>query len=219
LRILKFREFVRNRMASHDASHDIVHVDSVYRNFLHIVCRTDDVSSLKRETGALVALGHELCDRKYTNTLDCARVRADVEAYLSEIGCCSIVVHDVVTIIPLISFTRRCNDGIPNMTQSQRDVYLMVCDADILEALGMTGLVRTYMYQAVAGGSMQDAARYIEKNLFNAVDYLNHEWAREEGARRLSVMQITFSMLNEETSSSPPMERALPTLPQNTYCV
>jgi len=193
-----FRAWVSNQMSEYDASHDIVHVDNVVHHATTILKENScsENSNLYMAT-ILCSLAHDICDRKYvtnvTNKLN------SISLILSRLHVNENVVKIVEKVIPRISFSKRLKDGEPlDLSNDELFVYKVVSDADMLESMGATGVVRTYMFQAVHGHTAKGAWIHTTDTLFRCMDYLVFPYSINEGKIRLERMKrICLELENE----------------------
>lgn len=185
-------------MINYDVSHDLIHVKNVVA-LIKKILQKEGVPMESSVSLACVATGyaHEICDRKYCT---------DVFNSLKELEKIALQlfgkeIADIVTkVVPLISFTRRLQYGIPNsLSDTERFVYAVVSDADMLEAMGAVGVVRTYMYGCHVNRPTRDAHKYIKNELYNkCFEFLSFEWSKEEGAKRNHMMQLICEQIESE---------------------
>jgi HD superfamily phosphodiesterase len=192
-------DHVSECMKKNDASHDFSHVLRVVRNVENIL-KTENWPADEVEAARIAALAHELCDNKYVNNKE--EAKGQLRSALSDAGVSAKTADVVAEVVPLLSFSRRLREGVPTFrSKKARKVYLAVSDADYLEALGITGVIRTNVYQAVRQNSdAATATQHIETVLYHCVDHLTHEWSKEEGARRLDVMKSAMEQFKREQS-------------------
>jgi len=182
---------VRERMAHHDASHDVHHVLRVVYNAERILEDGDGGATTPSrdltEAVRLAALTHEWCDGKYVPCKD--EALAALATALTEERVPERVRALVCEVVPRLSFSNRLRVGVPAFASSDaRRIYDIVSDADYLEAMGITGIVRTHVFQAVRGESLASATRHIENVLSQCVAHLVTPWGLQEGARRARIM-------------------------------
>ena len=191
--------YITEQMKDHDASHDVHHVLKVTTNVQSILCKeiTTGWNSVEVDAALVAAMCHELCDTKYvTNKVAALH---DMRDKLYEIGVPANVIAIVYEVVPVLSFTRRMKTGIPTFScESSKRVYLVVSDADYLEAIGMTGIIRTYSYRAVRGDGATDATHHIENNLYSIPDYISSEWALKAAHKRIGFMKIAMRQYRSE---------------------
>lgn len=193
-----FRAWVSSQMASYDASHDIIHIDNVVHHVKKILFNEniDETSSIY-EACIISALGHDVCDKKYIRNPKSKIV--SMTNTLERLGASQNIVNITRNVVPRISFSKRSRDGEPyDLTENELFVYRVVSDADMLEALGATGVVRTYMFQAVHGHTARGAWLHTTNTLFRCINYLYFDYSKKEGEIRLDKMKRICSELEEE---------------------
>lgn len=202
--IATFRAWISNQVSHYDASHDIVHIDNVVSHCIKILndpsTKYDNITKNKEFiylATVLTALAHDVCDKKYVR---------NVKSKLSGLNCtlCRLGLHkEIVTIVtnivPRISFSKRLIEGEPlDLSEEELFIYRIVSDADYLEAMGATGVVRTYMFQAVHGHTAKGAWTHTTQNLFKCYDYLFFNYSLKEGGIRLERMKRICNELSIE---------------------
>ena len=185
-----FRAWIRDQLRTYDASHDAVHALNVERLATRIAADAA-LSDVARADVPYAALAHDLCDRKYCAPDDVADRLAALNGALASVEVDAEVARVVRCVVPLVSFTRLARDGVPSELDEDADAraaYHAVSDADMLEAMGLTGMLRTHMLQAVRGSTTADAHAYVRTRLLTYLPHLHYAWARKEGARRHALM-------------------------------
>ena len=89
------------------------------------------------------------------------------------------------------NFSRRLRDGVPPLLRTDPPalaVYLAVSDADMLEAVGATGTLRTFMFQACHGTGTDAALEHVRTKLLRCKDLFTDEWAASEATTRTARM-------------------------------
>ena len=184
-------------MSHYDCSHDIIHVKNVVEIIKKIITHERlEINTIQCIAAIATGYAHEICDRKYCT--DTFRNLNELHSIvLSIFG--SSVASIVTRIVPLISFTRRTQFGIPSdLKEDERFVYLIVSDADMLEAMGAIGVIRTYMYGCHVNRSTESAQKYIQNELSKCSNFLHFEWSKLEGSARKHTMDIICDQLVQE---------------------
>lgn len=201
--IAQFRAWISNIMSGYDASHDIVHIDNVVSHCIKILdeVKTDQTTrenwnSLHMAT-VLTALAHDVCDKKYVRNTKSKLSAMNFTLY--RLGISPDIITMVTNVVPRISFSKRLREGEPlDLSVDELFIYKIVSEADYLEAMGATGVVRTYMFQAVHGHTAKGAWTHTTQNLFKCYDYLSFNYSLKEGAVRLARMKRICNELNDE---------------------
>jgi uncharacterized protein len=193
------------KLEHHDASHDAVHAKNVAR-----ICDT----IMKNDTGfkgdaslrvAILAIAwtHDVCDRKYVKCKE--DVVGEICTALAEMQMDENAIQIVRDVVCQISFSARLQriaegseHGEPELQGDSLVAYRVVSDADMLEAMGIVGMMRTFMYQAVKKHTSESAFQHIQNRLLLCKNYLFFEWSKKEGKRRHSAMEIACSHLLRE---------------------
>ena len=194
----KLSEWVKQKTKDYDASHDVIHAANVVRLSKEII--THNIPKTKKYIkDAIVALSwtHDVCDKKYN-----ANKSEAVEAVVKMCNDLEIdprAVEIVKHVIGHISFSKRLSQGEPSeLDPEEMIVYYAVSDADMLEAMGISGIVRTFMYQAVIRQPSTSALAHVEEKLFKCKENLFYEWAKNEGSVRHDVMVAACKELSRE---------------------
>lgn len=207
LALSRFAAWARHAVRRNDASHDMTHVLSVARNAIRICSRWDSHRSHHHPllpAAVAAALAHEVCDKKYVDDVPSARRR--LASALLRSGLDAETRRIVRVVVPLLSFSRRLRDGVPPLLQSDPpslSVYLAVSDADMLEAVGATGTLRTFMFQACHGTGTDAALEHVRTKLLRCVDLFTDEWAASEAkARTARMVRICDEYEEEQRAAS-----------------
>jgi len=195
------RAWIVERVKGHDASHDIGHIDATVRHVKRIVSGWQGEEL--REAAVLAALAHELCDAKYVDRPH--QSLSELGTFLAPLAT-GDVQRLVLRVVPHISFSKRLARGGAAPDELLPDellVYHAVSDADMLEAMGATGVVRTFVYQAVHGGAdagkaWRGAADHLTEKLVLCADFMASHYAQQEARLRLARMRRIVRELAEE---------------------
>ncbi len=203
----KIREWAIKRLEDHDASHDAVHASNVAR-----ICNlimTEDLEfngdAAVREAILSIAWTHDICDQKYVSS-NKEDVVCEICTTLDQLGLQPRSLEIVKAVVGTISFSARLTRVAEGSgTGEPRDLfgdnllaYRVVSDADMLEAMGIVGIVRTFMYQAVMKHTSGSAFSHIQTRLLRCKDYLHFKWSVQEGTSRYAAMQTACSELLRE---------------------
>lgn len=185
-------EFVDNRLKHYDGSHDVEHARRVFKNCSFLSSNTRGC-----ELVFLASYAHDACDHKYGNVND-----------LQELLLCACLKDNmkyedtmmVTSIVGNISYSNLRSRGVPNLSSNILTKWRIVSDADILEAMGITGIVRTIMYQAFKKKPLNETFTYIEGPLFECIQHLYHKKSRKEGHIRHDFMVSFMLEIRNHTS-------------------
>lgn len=204
----RLRRWTMHHMCTHDASHDIHHVDAVVHLAKMITCEWED--PVLRDAVVVTAMAHEVCDRKYTHRPEDALDMLD-EAIATHTHYDERVRRLALRVVPTISFSKRLAHGVPEFSDDdERRVYLAVSDADYLESLGAIGVVRTCVYQSIHArgllskprGDIDHAIDYMLTRLVLTYDHLHFAASKAEGAIRLRRLRRVCAELRRERAVS-----------------
>ena len=192
-------------MRENDASHDFTHVVAVAKHTATITSTWSDEDL--RCAAYVCALCHELCDKKYVS--DPVTAIDKLEHALCHFNVCTEYTRNIVLkVVPTISFSRRLRSGVPSTLSDQElNVYYAVSDADYLESLGATGIIRTFIYQAIHvenkhNTTLSVAREFIESHLVRVVDFIHNECVKQEALTRLErTLRICKELSVEETTN------------------
>tara|TARA_B110000008_G_C16925124_1_gene546404 strand:+ start:730 stop:1614 length:885 start_codon:yes stop_codon:yes gene_type:complete len=180
-------KFAEECLLSYDGSHDMTHAKKVANNVKRI-CKSHISLSM------IAALLHDTCDPKYV----------DKDVYIQKIRiflntlCDKQEVEDIIDAIQHISFTKLKTNGIPILqTKRAKIIWRNVADADMLEAIGITGVVRTLIHQGHKHFDLKDAHNYIIE-LLKCVTYIEKAEARKEALKRKRAMEKFIGIMNIE---------------------
>lgn len=163
-----FERLANKKMYNYDGSHDITHASRVAKNVQHIVNVLDEEEY--RDCAMICAWLHDVCDKKYTDpevAIKCVKR----ECRRHKFDHFDLIANVIVN----ISYTRLRSHGPPvRLDANTFRVWSIVAQADMLEALGVTGIIRTLMYQ---GSILQDdlsrALAYAETTLLDCSRYID----------------------------------------------
>lgn len=184
--------YVRKQTQSYDGSHDINHAIRVAHNAAHI-CTNQQL----RPLCIIVALTHDTCDRKYVD-------KEYALEHLHSFLCESLPGDDAAMIIRVvreISFSCLRENGPPKHLDSVCFyIWSVVADADMLDAMGMVGTLRTIMYQGHMLCKLEHGIDYALNVLTGCGNYMTHKLAMDEANRRRTTMtRLLHRMLEGST--------------------
>ncbi|MDK2850116.1 MAG: uncharacterized protein PWR32_783 [Candidatus Woesearchaeota archaeon] len=136
--INKTIEFVKEQLKKVDASHDWWHVYRVWKLAKEIAeseNKKHEINLLAVELGALL---HDVADHKFFNEVEELK---KVEGFLDSLKVDEDTKEIVLTILKDISFK-----GKPEKVKDKPIEFLIVQDADRLDAIGAIGIARTFSY-------------------------------------------------------------------------
>lgn len=203
----KIREWAEKKLKNHDASHDTVHASNVAR-ICNLIMNEDpefNGDAAVQEAILSIAWTHDICDQKYVSS-NKEDVVCEICVQLDRLGLQPRALDIAKVVVGAISFSARLArvaDGSetgepPHLSGDCLLAYRVVSDADMLEAMGIVGIVRTFMYQAVMKHTSGSAFSHIQNRLLRCKDYLHFKWSIQEGNRRYVAMQTACTELLRE---------------------
>ena len=144
-RIIKvIEEFAKKSTIDFDSGHDWWHLFRVRNIALHI---QKEENSGNRFLIEIAALLHDIDDKKFrTNTGPGAE--AIIREFLQEMGIDETIINEVVVINKNISFSSATNP------EKRSPEFLIVQDADRLDAIGAIGIARAFNYGGFRNNSI-----------------------------------------------------------------
>ena len=189
-------DFTHDRLDDYDGSHDICHASRVLNNVDTIWNAEISRGTRCKLLAYLAAFTHDTCDKKYGDTQS---MLLELNSALKNDRLQKTDIDTIVKVVAHISFSRLRSQGCPKLpTQSYR-IWRIVSDADILEAMGATGIVRTFVFQGWKGRDFMQAYDYICSHLFECIDFLNTNCAKKEGFIRFLFMKHFMTSMTNDT--------------------
>lgn len=196
-------DFVRHRYKLHDSSHDMAHVRAVVR-LTNTFCLAPEIELSNSDIAVADAAAwlHDLLDRKYVEDVD--SVAAELQGSLVVSGLLDAVQSSrAVAIAKSISFSSRVlrhGKSPEELTGVDTVLYFYVSDADMLEAMGCIGVIRTCIFQAIhkKDSSIESALDYILSTLTRCANYMRHPCAVAAAAARRDDMMRIVSLVKHE---------------------
>lgn len=203
---LSWQELATELYAGRDASHDASHAQAV-AEMTQSLCATakPPLSFADRSIAKAAAWLHDVLDVKYSDE-DGVWNRDALLAKLQAEGLMNAAdAQRAVRVAEAISFSARVARGgqPPALSPADTRIYLYVSDADMLEAMGAIGVIRTCIYQSKHFGkrdSIAEACRYISETLTRCADLMTHPEAKKEAETRLKIMNMMVEVVLDERS-------------------
>lgn len=185
----KVLQYVHEKMELHDGSHDLEHACRVARNVSSMTA-APHLSHLC----AIAALVHDTCDRKYV--ADKENALTELTAFLNSTLSSKDDVLVIIMAVREVSYSKLRNEGPPVSLDSLAfAVWRLVSDADMLEAMGLVGVIRTLMYQGSVHESLDAALDYASKTLVTCADFIKNDRASDEAKRRRATMRLIIRQM------------------------
>lgn len=203
--VARAREYVRAATREHDASHDACHAERV-------ACNAQRLGGLEpaglRRACVLAALTHDTCDPKYVDKPEaCARLR-DALRELVEMD----AANSIVAAVAHVSFTRLRTLGAPRAELGDGSaawcIWERVSDADMLEATGVVGVLRTLLYQGHRRRGLAESLAYCE-TLGQCASLFRGRRGRAEVRRRVARMRALAARMRRSATDEAALGRWL----------
>ena len=186
-----FEQIAKQQMSTYDGSHDIDHAYNVAENVKLIMSKDD----IHLECALASAWLHDVCDKKYTNTEEALK-KIDRYCRRNKIQYFEMLQN----VVKHVSYSRLKKYGIPNLYNDDLRIWNIVSQADMLEALGITGMIRTLMYQGSIENNMWNAVDYARDSLLGCTNFITHPHLRKEAEKRKESMIFWMKNLYNETN-------------------
>jgi hypothetical protein len=188
------RSFVLPNMNLKDSSHNMEHVDFVVEWVKKII------PSRSYRIGVAAAYLHDINDTKY----ELAVKREDIFEVLTSIGLTEEEATSSLNVSQSISFSRRLHQGVPILTPLEMESYFAISDADMLDAMGVIGLIRTCVFHSHHRNrnSLKGAIDYVHKVLVKCNDFMHYSQSIEESKVRLIRMNSFLKDIQAERGRS-----------------
>tara|TARA_Y100000746_G_C15444633_1_gene424429 strand:- start:858 stop:1586 length:729 start_codon:yes stop_codon:yes gene_type:complete len=181
--------YTEKQLKNYDGSHDIFHAIQVAFN----VCK---IAKEEVRLSVFAALLHDTCDPKYVNKEH--RLKETRHFLLKHLR--ESEIEDVLDAINNTSYSKLKREGVPKLkTSRSRKIWRNIADADMLEAMGVTGVIRTLMYQGFKEKNLGQALTYMNDELTDCEKYIKNEVAKKEARDRKNTMeQFLANMYKKE---------------------
>ena len=169
-------EYVRELFQGNSDGHDFDHTMRVYRTAMEIA---DSEPDCDRKIVALAALLHDADDSKLFATADNANTRA----FLAAQNVDEDTAGKICTAINSVSFSKN-RDRCPELLEGR-----IVQDADRLDAIGATGIARTFAYGGKHGRTLDSSIDHFHEKLLLLKAMMHTEKAKEMAESRHAFME------------------------------
>ena len=178
--------YINELFSGDHGGHDAAHTLRVYNNALMIAKTEPDCDMSVVSLGALL---HDADDHKLFDTADNANARG----FLSQNGVPEETVDRICAVINAVSFSK--NRGRQPETPEGR----IVQDADRLDAIGATGIARTFAYGGEHGRSLEASVRHFYDKLLLLKDEMNTETGKRLADERHRYLEEFLEHWHDET--------------------
>ena len=177
--------WVLEEMAKNDPAHDARHIQAVVR-LTRQLCQSEGADAFRAE---LLAWLHDLHDDKLISCRACS----ETEAFLRRMGVSQADIDFVIKGIPYISYRKypKLDDTIPLEIR-------IVQDADRIEAMGATGIARTFAYGGANNRSLEESLQHFDDKLLKLYDLLSTDGAKKLAQPRHALLQSFYDAFRQE---------------------
>lgn len=144
--IKKARELVYEILRGENSGHGMDHIERV----CILTQKFANKQKCNKDRAMLIALLHDVDDYKLFGA-DASKKLPNANKILDEIGVTAAEKEIILGELGSIGFSKRLEGKAPSTTEGK-----MVSDADMCEAIGITGILRSYKYNVKHGGSFFD---------------------------------------------------------------
>ena len=132
-----------------DASHNAEHAITVYNT----ACKIMDsfACTYDKDVLAFAALLHDVCDHKYKHSQTPKQLREFINKYIDDTR-----TDFVMKLINNISYSKEASGKRESFTDAEKPYLDAISDADRLEAIGTTGILRCQTFVEAHGGKVPD---------------------------------------------------------------
>jgi uncharacterized protein len=160
--IKRIEEFVRENITLHDGGHDWWHINRIRNLSLYICAAEGKGDPLTVEVSALL---HDIGDRKFRQNEDKDHLDK-IRELLASLDFEQKLIEEVIFINSNISFSKGKNPDVIS------DEFMIVQDADRLDAIGAVGVARAFNYGGYLNNSIYDPDGQHESTIVHFYDKL-----------------------------------------------
>ena len=152
------KAFVKFSTLNFDASHNWVHALEVTKNAL-LIANDSEFSQINTHKLLIASMLHDVCDDKYKDkSISNLQLQQFIESIVPTVtklqdfpnssGSSNDYVAEVLNIIGSVSFSKQVKKQTHELTLNPSDLLILkiLRDADRIEAIGMKGIQRCYVY-------------------------------------------------------------------------
>lgn len=147
--VLATHEYVKAYMSKYDSSHDYSHVLRVLALSQQILAASPPHTTYNPTLVTLLALLHDVGDKKYLSSSSSAVVVGPAEEFLLSAGCAPDLAAVVQKLVHNVSYSheRENPDRVARIVADHPELAI-VQDADRLDAIGAVGIGRAFTFGA-----------------------------------------------------------------------
>lgn len=166
------RKKVYELLSTDNSGHGAEHVEQVTR----LAKKFTEEEHADVEVSMLIALLHDADDIKLFGAEN-AKNLTNTRRILAECGASDELIATVCSAMGTIGFGKRLSGIVPNMLEAK-----IVSDADMCDALGTAGIVRSQQYSIAKG------RKFFDRNIFPATDITAEDYYYKSGATSVNHM-------------------------------
>jgi uncharacterized protein len=155
-------EFAKRSITQHDGGHDWWHLNRVRNLALYLHSSEGSGDPLIIELSALL---HDIDDKKF-NKSESPKTEEKIESLLKSLDVEDIIIEEVIFINKHISFSKGTNP------EKITDEFMIVQDADRLDAIGAIGIARAFNYGGFRNNIIYDPEGYNPSTIGHFYDKL-----------------------------------------------
>ncbi len=179
------RDYIQDLFRENTDGHGAAHTMRVYRNAM-LIAETEPEAD--RFLVAVSALLHDADDPKLFQTENNANARQ----LLEKLDVCPKTADEICRIINAVSFSKN-RDRRPETTEGR-----IVQDADRLDAIGATGIARTFAYGGKHGRTPENSIAHFYEKLLLLKDMMNTEKGKKMAEERHAFLELFLKQWDRE---------------------
>lgn len=193
------KAYITEKFANENSGHDLKHILRVVEN-ARVIGVKEKLSEEELKHSILLAYLHEMMDHKLVKNQEDAKT--NLKHLLLSWGVKENEIPQWIADIKSISFTNRTPENDVPL------YVLVVQDADLLEAIGAMGIIRTITYGAVknrvlydeqtAGIKNSSTIQHFYDKLLKIPDYLTTSTGKAYGEKRMKIMKEFLDAFHKE---------------------
>lgn len=191
------RKYIEEKYQGETSGHNTQHIFKVVEN-TRFLGQAEKLSSEELEKALIVAYLHEELDHKLVDSQEIALENLKIQLvkwHFKEPG-------EIIRGIEAVSFSKRT-------AENKVPFYIKVVqDADLLEAIGAMGIIRTITFGAVKNRVLYDpltkgipnssTIQHFDDKLLKIPDYLSTATGQKQGQKRMKIMTEFLDAFYEE---------------------
>lgn len=193
------KAYISEKFSKENSGHNLDHILRVVEN-TKVIGKEENLSKEELNRGIFLAYLHEMLDHKLIENEKLAK--DNLKELLLSWQVKEAEIPQWIQDIQSISFSKRTKENkVPQYVR-------VVQDADLLEAIGAMGIIRTITYGAVknrvlydektAGVKNSSTIQHFYDKLLKIPDYLSTSSGKRYGKKRMEIMEEFLEAFHEE---------------------